>query len=151
MTPLVAPRGALPVDATSIAQAALASLSTALHAGDLDALLELFSSHPATTYAGSELGEIATGRQQLIDLFAGLLARPRRYRFEFDDVRAHPLGSTVWLLADGHGYESDRSCQQASPLGGEERFPYRLSGLLAIESGRWRWILLSGGEPTAPS
>jgi hypothetical protein len=137
--------------ATTVARAALASLSTAFHVGDLDALIELFSSHPATTYAGSEMGEIATGTQQLVELFSGLLARPQRYRFEFDDVRAHPLGSTVWLLADGHGYESDLSGRRATPHGAEERFPYRISGLLAVESGRWRWILLSGGEPTAPS
>ena len=129
--------------AESVARAALASLSAAFDARDVDSLIEQFSSDPASTYAGSEVGEIASGPQELVAVLSALLRRPERYRFEFDDVRAQASASTIWVLADGHGYE----CR---PPGGEERFPYRLVGVLHAESVGWRWLVLSGSEPTTP-
>ena len=131
------------LDAERVARAALASLSAAFHAQDLGGVLEQFSSDPASTYAGSEAGEIASGRDELVELLSALLRRPERYRFEFDDVRAQASASTIWVLADGHGYE-------CGPHGGEERFPYRLVGVLGAESAGWRWLVLSGSEPTTP-
>jgi hypothetical protein len=127
--------------AQTVARAALASLSAAFYARDLDGLTEQFSSDPACTYAGSEAGEIASGRKQLVELLSGLLRRPECYRFEFDDVRAQASAGTIWVLADGHGYE----CAED---GGEEQFPYRLVGVLGTESAGWRWLVLSGSEPT---
>jgi hypothetical protein len=140
VTPQIGPL----VDAESVARAALATLSAAFHAQDRDRLVEQFSPEPGATYAGSEVGEIATGRQQLVELFSHLFARPERYRFEFHDIRAASSGSTLWILADGHGHESVAH-------GEDETFPYRVSGLLVQEFGAWRWVLLSGAEPTPPS
>jgi SnoaL-like domain len=139
MTALLPPR----VEADRVARAALASLSASFDTRDLDSLVEQFSSDPASTYTGSEAGEIASGRSELVELLSALLARPERYRFEFDEVRAQASGSTIWVLADGHGYQCD-------PHGGQERFPYRVVGVLGAEPDGWRWLLLSGSEPTTP-
>jgi hypothetical protein len=85
---------------------------------------------------------VATGHGELRLLFAELFARPERYRFVFEDVRAHANGDGgVWLLADGHGYE-------ATPDGEETRFLYRITAVLILEVDGWRWALLSGAEPT---
>jgi hypothetical protein len=127
-----------------IARSALSSLSAAFHDRDLDTLVGLFSRSPGATYAGSEAGEIATGGQQLAELFSHLFSRPERYRFTFDDVRACGNVGGIWVLADGHGHEAE--------AGGEETvFPYRLAGVLTGESGRWVWAMLSGAEPTSPN
>jgi ketosteroid isomerase-like protein len=128
-------------DAQAISRRALAALSAAFHAQDTDALLAQFTAAPPATYAGSEAGEVATGHGELKLLFAKLFARPERYRFAFDDVRAHGSDDGVWLLADGHGYET-------TPDGEETRFPYRIAAVLIFEVDGWRWALLSGAEPT---
>jgi hypothetical protein len=132
---------ALKGDAQAISRRALTALSAAFHTQDIDALLAQFTAAPSATYAGSEAGEVATGHGELRLLFAELFARPERYRFTFDDVRAHANDVGVWLLADGHGYETTSD-------GEETRFPYRISAVLIFEVDGWRWALLSGAEPT---
>jgi hypothetical protein len=121
----------------------LAALSEAFSTGDLALLMEQFSSSPTATYAGSETGEIATGQEALTQLFSGLLTRPERYRFEFDDVRAQEVGPVVWLVADGRGHEQ-------TPEGPGDSFPYRITGVLVREQGAWRWAMLCGAEPIHP-
>jgi|tagenome__1003787_1003787.scaffolds.fasta_scaffold20171992_2 hypothetical protein len=128
-------------DSQAISRGALAALSAAFYAQDGDALLAQFTAAPSATYAGSEAGEVATGHRELRLLFSELFARPERYRFAFDDVRAHASGNGIWLLADGHGYETTSD-------GEETRFPYRITGVLIFEVDGWRWVLLSGAEPT---
>jgi SnoaL-like domain len=128
-------------------QEALHALSTAFHTKDAEGLQRLFSTTATVTYAGSESGEKATGPTELRRLLSDLLSRPVAYSFEFHDITFSEHNEMVWLLADGYG-------TQTGDNGATETFPYRLTGVLAIESARWRWRLLAGSEPSpgvAPS
>ncbi|MEO3935817.1 nuclear transport factor 2 family protein [Dermatophilaceae bacterium Soc4.6] len=120
----------------------LRQLSTAFETRDLPALTDLFSATNAVTYAGSESGERATGPREVRRLLSDLLSRPMAYAFEFSDLIFDDRRGTVWLLAEGEG-------TQIGDDGTTETFPYRLTGVLAYEQARWRWLMLVGSEPTA--
>jgi ketosteroid isomerase-like protein len=126
----------------AILQNLLRTLSDAFRTRDLEKLLLLFSTHPTATYAGSEADEKATGRGAMRHLFTRLFARDATYSFTFPDITYGETGDLVWVLADGTGVET-------TPSGAAEDFPYRITGILQWEDGRWRWLLLTGAEPTA--
>ena len=56
------------------------------------------------------------------------------------DITFSELNELVWLLADGE-------CTQTGGDGSKKTFPYRLTGVLANEGARWRWLLLAGSDP----
>jgi ketosteroid isomerase-like protein len=125
----------------AILQSLLRELSEAFRTRDPEQLLALFSKRPTATYAGSEADEKATGRSAMRHLFTQLLARDATYSFTLPDITCGVTGDLVWVLADGTGIET-------TPSGAAEAFPYRLTGNLVREEGRWRWLLLTGAEPT---
>jgi len=124
-------------------QELLRALSAAFATRDTEGLLRLFSGTSGVTYAGSEAGEKATGPSELRLLLSDLLARPPAYSFEFRDVTFSEHSGLVWLLADG-------DCTETGEDGERDTFAYRLTGVLAREAGRWRWLVLVGSEPSAP-
>jgi len=117
------------------------ALSNAFYTKDAEGLQRLFSTTATVTYAGSESGEKATGPAELRLLLSDVLARPMSYSFEFGDITFSEHNRLVWLVADG-------DCTQTDADGGTEAFPYRLTGVLAHEGARWRWLMLAGSEPT---
>jgi hypothetical protein len=126
----------------SVALRALRAMSICFETRDLEALLESFSAQPSATYAGSELGEVATGRPAIRRLLSSLFHRPAHYSFSFPTVSVHRLGECVWVLADGTGRET--TPDEVTP------FPYRVCGVLTYEHRQWRWAVLTGAEPTPP-
>jgi len=122
-------------------QQLLAELSAAFCARDVDRLLALFADHQDATYAGSEQHERATGTDALRVLFTQLLAREEVYTFSFPHLSWVTAGQAVGVLADGTGTQTD-------PRGTTEQFTYRVCGVLVAAATGWRWMLLSGSEPT---
>ena len=120
----------------AIMEELLDTLSTAFRTKDTEGLLRLFSTTVAVTYAGSEVGEKATGPTELRLLLSGLLGRPMSYSFDFPEITFSQHNELVWLLADGDG-------TQTGDDGTTETFPYRLTGVLANEGAQWRWLLLT--------
>lgn len=127
----------------SVMRGLLSALSTAFATRDTEGLLRLFSATAGVTYAGSELGEKATGPAELRRLLSDLFARPQTYAFELPAVTCSEHSGLVWLLADGE-------CTETGADGQTDTFAYRLTGVLAREAGRWRWLVLVGSEPTEP-
>ena len=88
---------------------------------------------------GSELGEIARGRDAIGQLMASFHALPSRYTWAWDTIDTRVEGETAWFFTEGFS---------VAELGGEQtRRPYRLAGVLERENGQWRWQLFSGSEP----
>jgi hypothetical protein len=117
-------------------------MSEGFEGKDLPGLLAAFSDDESVTYAGSETGEVATGKPALGTLLTTLLARDVHYSFSFADIRADTVGDAVWVVAEGTGTETAMD-------GSAEDFPYRVCGLLVPEHHGYRWLVLNGGEPTA--
>ncbi|OLP55956.1 hypothetical protein BJF92_02265 [Rhizobium rhizosphaerae] len=91
---------------------------------------------------GSEVGEMATSREQLVALFRKLFTRTVRYAFDFPIVEVDVDGNVAWLFAEGALLADDGEKS--------ERLPYRLTAVFTFADERWRWRLFSGAEP-APS
>jgi len=102
----------------------LHALSAAFQSKDVEALLRLFSTDPAVTYAGSEFNEKATGPAEVRALLSELLGRPATYSFDFGDLTFSEHHGLVWLLADGQGTETrqDGTRHKGSPVrtGGQD-------------------------------
>ena len=126
----------------SAALTALADLSSAFRDQDVDRLLGLFSERPEVTYAGSELGERATGPADLAALLTQVLSRDEAYAFDLTDVRVAKVGDALSVLAEGAGTAHTAGREPVT-------FGYRLCGVLVRERGRCVWLLLVGGEPAA--
>ncbi|HYS34214.1 MAG TPA: nuclear transport factor 2 family protein [Pseudonocardiaceae bacterium] len=116
-------------------------LGAAFAARDVDAALECFIPDADITYIGSEAGERAEGRAAVAALFTALFARPEAYSWRAREVSVHRCDRSMFLLAEADGVaESD--------AGQPETFGYRVSGLLELVDGVWRWRVCQGSEPT---
>jgi ketosteroid isomerase-like protein len=88
---------------------------------------------------GSEPDEIAAGRAQLQSFFERIFERPMRISWEWDTIRASASGELCWLFAEG--------VFVLTTEGGQDRAPYRLSGVLLRIADKWRWQQFHGSEP----
>ena len=116
-------------------------LGQAFLARDTDAVLACFVPDDDITYAGSEVGESATGRAAVRALLVGLFARPSAYTWQATSATVHSLPGAAFVIAEADGAER-------SPDGRVDSFPYRITGLLSRRpSGAWLWRAVEAAEP----
>ncbi len=121
---------------------AVDDLSEAFAARDLSAALACFAPGGDIGYAGSETEEKAVGREALTALLGAVFLRPEAYAWKAGDVIVHEHGDRAYVFAEAQG--------SAQPdEGGEETFPYRVSGLVERVDGRWLWRHCQGSEPSS--
>lgn len=112
-------------------------MSALLRNRDMAIVEEIWS--PGFRLVGSEIGEVAESREQLLALFEKLFARAVRYAFAFEKFDVNREGNIAWLFAEG-----DLLADNGKQV---DRFPYRLTAIFRMEEGNWRWRLFSGAEP----
>lgn len=88
---------------------------------------------------GSELGEIASGREAIRTMIGTLFSRPARYIWDWQSVDIRVDGDLGWLFAEGQVVRSDSD--------GRVAVPYRLSAVLGWNGQQWLWRLFHGSEP----
>jgi hypothetical protein len=115
-------------------------LGAAFRAKEVAAALACFVDDDEITYVGSEEGEAAHGRAAVATLLGELFSRIESYSWETRNVIVHRFGVGAYVVADADGVEQGPS--------GTEPFPYRVSGLLELVDGDWRWRAVQGSEPT---
>jgi hypothetical protein len=120
---------------------AVRDLSDAFAARDLRAALACFAPGEDVGYAGSERAETAAGREALTTLLAGVFQRPESYAWTPTATTVHRNGTSAYIFTEAEG-------QSHTDTGETETFPYRLSGLVELVNGRWRWRHCLGAEPT---
>jgi ketosteroid isomerase-like protein len=120
---------------------AVRDLSAAFAARDLDAAMACFVPGDDLGYAGSEKGETATGRDALTALLGKLFLRDEAYAWSVTATTVHPHGDRAYVFTEADG-------SVRSDAGVTDSFPYRVSGLVELAGGRWRWRHCQGGEPT---
>ena len=121
---------------------AVRDLSEAFAARDLGAALACFTPGDDIGYAGSETDEKAVGRGALTALLGQVFLRPEAYAWQPGDVTVHEDGGRAYVFAEARG-------SARADSGGEEFFPYRVSGLVERVDGRWLWRHCQGSEPSA--
>ncbi|WP_250030713.1 nuclear transport factor 2 family protein [Paractinoplanes maris] len=121
---------------------AVRDLSAAFAARDLNAALACFAPGDDVGYAGSERAETAVGRVALTALLGDVFLRPEAYTWQVRETTVHIDGSRAYVFAEADGVAR-------ADAGGEENFPYRVSGLVEQVGGRWLWRHCQGSEPSA--
>jgi ketosteroid isomerase-like protein len=109
-------------------------------ARDVGGVLELFAPGDDVRLAGSEVGEVARGRNDIRRVLADLFSRPEAYSFEWDGHDVSVADDVAWVFAEG-------SLVVHKDDGAVERVPYRMSGVLQHVGERWLWRMFVSSEP----
>jgi len=130
----------LPSD-QSIVAAKLDRLGALIFARDPTVVDELWCDLGFTMY-GSEQGERAESRDDLVALFSGLFAKPYRIAFKWQAPTVSRHADLIWACAF--------STLEIVHPGHVQVLPYRLVCILQHVDGDWRWRLFDGSEPANP-
>lgn len=119
---------------------AVHDLSAAFARRDLAGALACFVPGDDVGYAGSELGEAATGRAALASLLGEVFGRDEAYAWQVTGATVHEYGPAAYVFTEAQG-------RVRTDTGDEDVFPYRVSGVVELVEGRWLWRHCLGGEP----
>jgi ketosteroid isomerase-like protein len=123
----------------NIADATIRELVARTRDRDLAGALDLFLDDAALFGSGAE--EFAGGRAELGEFFTTIFAEPFTYGWTWAPPLAGRHDDVVWFVAIAHAVlEGD---------GAPPPIPYRLSGMLRLVDGAWRFALFNGAEPAA--
>jgi ketosteroid isomerase-like protein len=120
---------------------AVRDLSEAFAARDLGAALACFVAGDDLGYAGSERDETANGRDALTALLGKVFLRDEAYAWTVTAATVHRYGDRAYVFTEADGLIR-------GDAGVTDSFPYRVSGMVELVDGRWRWRHCQGGEPT---
>ena len=119
---------------------ALIRLNSLLSRRD-SAIVDEFVAADDTLMVGAQAGERAQGLAQVAEAFQRMFEMAETVSFAWREVDVSVGGDVAWLHADGQIIlKGDK---------GEQRFPYRLAGVLEPHGGRWKWRLFQGSQPLA--
>ena len=107
---------------------------------DASAATALFADDDDIWMSGSDLPELAIGREAIAALHRNVVSRPFTLTFNWDERRAHAEGDVAWVNARGSvvvGFE-DRTTA---------KLHYRITAVLVRRDGAWRWHTMNGSEP----
>ena len=80
---------------------------------------------------GSDADELAIGHEQLDQFFQKILGLPVTLAWDWKLTKVSSIGDVAWVFAQGESIV--RSAD------GEKRSPYRLTGVLVRNNGKWLW------------
>ena len=123
----------------AIVNSTLKTLVSCTRRRDLTGTLDLFVDDAAIF--GSDEGECARGRDDVREFLTALYAEPVTYGWTWDHPVAGRHGDVVWFVA--------LSQVILEGEGAPPPVPYRLSGVLRLVGGRWRFALFNGAQPVA--
>jgi ketosteroid isomerase-like protein len=125
-----------------IVEDALRQLETHLRRRDVGGTVALF--HQDGVAFGSEEHEHAVGADELRAFLSRLFARPHTYGWSgWEPLLTGGSDVLIWFVAPA-------TVVVRIDQGGDERAPYRLSGVLErADDGRWLFRLFNGSEPSA--
>jgi ketosteroid isomerase-like protein len=121
---------------------ALIRLNTLLSRRD-SAVVDEFVAADDTLMIGAQTGERAQGIAQIAESYARMFEMPQTVTFAWREVDVSVRGEVAWLHADGE------IVLKGKGKAAEQRFPYRLAGVLEPHDGRWKWRLFQGSQPVA--
>jgi ketosteroid isomerase-like protein len=103
------------------------------------ALLSAFADEADVRLVGSEVSEVATGPAEVEALVRRFFGLPVQIRWEWRSRDVSFVGDVAWLFAQGEAVLRGE--------GGEQRVPYRMTGVLERRRDTWRWRHFHGSEP----
>jgi len=96
---------------------ALEALSRAFASRDVEAALACFADDDSVVYSGSEVGEVAAGRNELRSLFAALFERELAYSWDVTELWSSSRGDLAFVTAEAVGLRTTPRRPKTSPTG----------------------------------
>jgi ketosteroid isomerase-like protein len=103
------------------------------------AIVDEFVAADDTLMVGARAGERAQGLAQIAEAYRALFEGPETISFAWREVDVSVRADVAWIHAEGQIILTGET--------GEQRFPYRLAGVLEPHGGRWKWRLFQGSQP----
>jgi ketosteroid isomerase-like protein len=103
------------------------------------AIVDEFVAADDTLMLGAQAGERAQGIAQIAEAYRKLFEGPDTISFAWREVDVSVRADVAWIHAEGQIILRGEA--------GEQRFPYRLAGVLELHGGRWKWRLFQGSQP----
>jgi ketosteroid isomerase-like protein len=88
---------------------------------------------------GSDAGEIATGPQEIEAFFTRIFARASTFSWKARCIEVSQAGDIAWFFAEG--------LMIVESAEGQEKAPYRISGVLERIGDQWLWRQYHGSNP----
>lgn len=88
---------------------------------------------------GSDAGEIATGPREIEAFFTRIFARPSTFSWKSRRIHVSQAGDIAWFFAEGQ--------MTVESAKGQEKAPYRISGVLERVGDQWLWRQYHGSNP----
>jgi hypothetical protein len=104
-------------------------------------ITEEFIDSPETLFIGFAAAEAARGQREIAAHFERLFGQPETIAFSWRRVEVSVRNAVAWLYAEGELVRKDGESAAHEP--------YRLSGVLELNHGRWRWRMFHGSRPAA--
>lgn len=106
------------------------------------AIVNEFALESDVLLLGSEADELVIGREQLEAFFQKVIALPATISWDWKQTRVSSFNDVAWVFASGDVVVKSEK--------GEQRTPYRLTGVLQRRDGTWKWRQFHGSEPARP-
>ena len=106
------------------------------------AVLDEFAREADVLLLRSGSDELSVGRDQIETVFKTLFAQPIALSWDWKDTRVSSSGDVAWIHAAGEAI--------AKAPDGEQRLPYRMTGVLQRGESGWKWRQFHGSEPRRP-
>jgi ketosteroid isomerase-like protein len=104
-------------------------------------VLQEFAPGDDVLLIGSDAGEIATGPHEIRAFFTRMFARASTFAWEARRIDVARAGNIAWFFADGQMTVKSKE--------GQEKGPYRITGVLERNGDLWLWRQYHGSEPVA--
>jgi hypothetical protein len=104
------------------------------------AIVDEFVAADDTLMLGARAGERSQGIAQIAEAYRALFEGPDTISFAWREVDVSVRAGVAWIHAEGQIILNKGEA-------GEQRFPYRLAGVLEPHGGRWKWRLFQGSQP----
>lgn len=118
----------------------LAQINDGFSKQDAESVMQLFADCPNIIFIGSEVDEIAMGRDQLRFLLKRLFLRDEKYQFDFGHVQISERDNVAWIAAPKSVIHVECADGQSQSL------PYRLTIILERFSQTWLCVHFHGSE-----
>jgi ketosteroid isomerase-like protein len=103
------------------------------------AILNEFALDSDVVLLGSDADELAIGPEQLAQFFKAILSLPLTLSWDWKQTKVSVHGEVAWVFAQGDSVSHSRD--------GIKRTPYRLTGVLVHQDGKWLWKQFHGSVP----
>ncbi|HEV7416185.1 MAG TPA: nuclear transport factor 2 family protein [Tianweitania sediminis] len=94
---------------------------------------------PDSIGCGSEAADVFLDGLEVQQHFATNMTKAFTVRWEWDLLEMRVEGPTGWFFANGQALVGHSGLEKA--------YPFRMSGVLSWQSGRWKWRMLHASEP----